>query len=70
MALSALPKTFDIQEKQKGWFPHLFNIPENQNYIGAWPDAWYYNPSSMKPDVKKEFYRWYNQQLSKVRKYK
>jgi hypothetical protein len=28
---------------QKGDFPHFFNTPENQNYIGKWPDLSYYS---------------------------
>jgi len=66
MPLSALPDTFGINDTQKGWFPFLFNLSENQNYIGKWPDAWFYNVGSMKPEAKKEFYKWYNEQSHKV----
>ena len=41
-SLSAFYKTFDINEKKKGFFPHLFNTDDNQNYNGTWPDASYY----------------------------
>ena len=37
MGLSKFPKTFGINELKKGYFPHLFNKPENQNYIGPYP---------------------------------
>ena len=37
MALSKLPKTFGIEEFQKGYFPHFFNMPEYQSYIGSVP---------------------------------
>ena len=33
MALKNLPKAFGF-EGQKGDFPHFFNTPDNQNYIG------------------------------------
>ncbi len=38
MGLSKIPKTFNLKELKKGFFPHLFNIPENQNYIGPMPE--------------------------------
>lgn len=33
MGLAKLPKAFGFQG-QKGDFPHFFNLPENQHYIG------------------------------------
>ena len=36
-ALATLPKTFGFSELKKGYFPHLFNIPGNQNYVGQGP---------------------------------
>jgi hypothetical protein len=38
MGLSKIPKTLNLKELKKGFFPHLFNIPENQNYIGPMPE--------------------------------
>lgn len=67
MALSALPKAFDEPELEKGFFPHLFNIEQNWNYIGEWPDAYYYSPASMNQNKRDVFYNWYNQQIGKVR---
>lgn len=66
MPLAALPKAFGEPELCKGYFPHLFNRVENQNYVGPWPDAYYYSPATMKEPVKQDFYKWYNQQTSKV----
>lgn len=59
--LSSFPKTFglDQSEFKKGFFPHLFNIPENQNYIGTYPDKSFYQPEKMKPSQAKEFDEWY-----------
>ena len=37
MPLSAFPKTFGLTELKKGYFPHKFNIPEHQNYVGIVP---------------------------------
>ena len=34
MPLSAFPKTFGLTELKKGYFPHKFNIPEHQTYVG------------------------------------
>ena len=42
MALSEFSKTFWISELKKGFFPHKFNFPSNQNYIGTYPSADYY----------------------------
>ena len=32
--LALFPKTFGLKELKKGYFPHLFNKPENQDYVG------------------------------------
>lgn len=61
MALAALPKTFGIPQLAKGYFPHLFNTAENENYTGQYPDASYYDPGNMKPDEKIKFESWYTQ---------
>lgn len=42
--LSAFPKTFGIKELKKGYLPHLFNLPKNQNYVGILPSKDYYMP--------------------------
>jgi len=40
-SLSKLAKDFGVPE-EKGYFPHLFNKPENQNYVGPLPDESFY----------------------------
>ena len=35
--LKSLPETYNI-DTLKGYFPHHFNRPENQNYIGSIPN--------------------------------
>jgi len=37
MALDKFSKTFEIKELKKGFFPHGFNLEENQKYVGVWP---------------------------------
>jgi hypothetical protein len=36
MRLADFPKTFGLNELAKGYFPHLFNRKENQNYVGPY----------------------------------
>ena len=50
MKLADFPKTFGLTELEKGYFPHLFNRAENQDYVGPMPDVKYYDPNSMSPD--------------------
>ncbi len=35
------------------------------NYIGDWPDAYFYDPANMKPAMRDEFYKWHRQQQGK-----
>ena len=51
MPLSAFPKTFGLRELKKGFFPHLFNTPDNHNYRGPMPAAEYYMPEGMNVDT-------------------
>ena len=62
IALSKLPKAFGLEELTKGFFPHLWNTLENQNYVGAIPDASFYGPDQMSQTKRAEFYEWYNEQ--------
>ena len=63
-ALQTLPGTFGLEELKKGYFPHLFNIPENQNYIGSMPPKYYYDPDHMKPEIRTEFLTWYDERVA------
>ena len=62
MLLSALPKAYGLTEIEKGSFPHLFSIPENQNYIGELPPLSSYSPDTMSVIERKKFLEWYNDQ--------
>lgn len=64
MPLSAFPKTFGLTELKKGFFPHLFNTPDHQTYVGELPEKKDFMPDTMSKDKKKEFDTWYAQQPS------
>lgn len=66
MALSALPKAFNLTELKKGYFPYFFDTPENEDYVGPWPDALHYRPEKMSPAAKVDFEKWYDGQKDKV----
>jgi G:T-mismatch repair DNA endonuclease (very short patch repair protein) len=61
MALSRLPAAFGLPDLCKGTFPHLFNLPENQTYVGTYPDADYYSPDDMSEEGRASFFEWYEQ---------
>ena len=60
--LAAFPTTFDIKETKKGYFPHAFNTPQNQGYVGSIPAMHYYDPEGMKSQDKTKFEEWYRVQ--------
>ena len=61
--LSAFSVTFNLNELKKGFFPHLFNIPAHQNYIGRIPDLEFYDPDSLMSSRKDELLRWHSNQV-------
>ena len=63
MSLSKFPKTFGMPELCKGYFPHLFNKEENQDYIDSIPPVAYYSPNTMKPEAREAFLAWHNEQV-------
>ena len=66
MPLSAFPKTFGLTELKKGYFPHLFNHPDHQTYVGPVPALDYYMPETMSPEDKQALETWHQQQRDKV----
>ena len=60
--LLAFPKTFRLTELRKGYFPHKFNIPENQEYVGSIPAQDYCMPETMTPKRRQEFETWLQEQ--------
>jgi hypothetical protein len=61
-ALTKMPSAFGLSELKKGYFPHFFNTAANQNYVGHYPAAHYYNPDDMSVANRQAFYTWYEQQ--------
>lgn len=61
MSLSKLPKTFGLKELAKGYFPHLFNTIEHQDYVGPLPDKSFYSPDTMSSSERANFLMWYEQ---------
>ena len=59
MALSEFANSFELNELKKGFFPHSFNKPENQSYIGSYPDKKFYEPEFFNLKEKLEFDEWY-----------
>ncbi|KMQ82024.1 putative dna polymerase-like protein, partial [Lasius niger] len=59
MPLAKLPVSFGLTELKKGFFPHLFNTPENQSYVGPLPEAKYYSPDTMQTPTRQAFLTWY-----------
>ena len=63
MPLASFPATFNLTELKKGFFPHLFNTPENQQYVGRIPDLEFYDPDGMMPAKKEELLHWHDEQV-------
>ena len=40
MPLASFSSTFNLTELKKGFFPHLFNTPDHQQYVGRIPPIW------------------------------
>ena len=38
-SLASFPRAFELVDLKKGFFPHLFNTPENQSYVGPIPPS-------------------------------
>ena len=63
MALARFPETFDRNELRKGYFPHMFNKDDKQDYVGPIPETHYYLPNTMKPEARQEFLQWHAEQV-------
>ena len=58
--LKGLSKSYDI-DTLKGDFPHKFNKPENQNYVGPIPDESYYGVDNMSSKAYESFKPWHEE---------
>ena len=63
MSLAKFPKTFGETELCKGYFPHLFNKEENQDYVGPIPCQNDYGVNFMKPEAREAFQAWHKEQV-------
>ena len=62
MALSKIPKSLELSELKKGYFPHYFNTESNQNVeLDKLPDLHYYDPDSMSEQGREQFLKWYGE---------
>ena len=66
MPLSAFPKTFGLTELCKGYFPHKFNHPNHQTYVGPVPALDYYMPETLAPKDRQALETWHQQQRDQV----
>ena len=64
MPLKSFPKTFGMDELNKGYFPHYFNKECNKNYVGSIPSKKHYGYNQTKPDKRTRFLKWYDDRVS------
>ncbi len=60
--LAKLPEMFGLEDIVKGDFPHKFNTPENQDYIGRIPAIEYYGVGNNNVKNAMKFEGWYAEQ--------
>jgi hypothetical protein len=63
-SLSSMPKMFGFEELNKGYFPHYFNLPNFQDYIGPIPDKEWFGYMEKKPEEQEKFLAWYEKQVA------
>ena len=62
--LAAFSATFNLTELHKGFFPHAFNVMQNQTYRGPMPPRVDYDPDSMTESKRREFNVWYDTRVA------
>ena len=65
MKLAALPGAYGETELKKGYFPHFFNSPENQEYVGPYPPPEAYGAENMTEKDRAAFLHWHREQEGK-----
>ena len=63
MPLASFAETFNLTELKKGFFPHEFNLPHHQNYMGSIPGIEFFDPDGMSEKKKKELVNWHAEQV-------
>jgi hypothetical protein len=66
MKLAKIPEAFGLKELAKGFFPHLFNTKENQNYEGPYPALEFYGYDFMSSNDRKKLAEWHASKCSEV----
>ena len=69
MSLAKFPKTFGQDELCKGYFPHMLNKDENQNYVGPIPCQNDYGVNFMRPGEREAFMAWHDEQVANNYRY-
>ncbi|XP_026288119.2 uncharacterized protein LOC113213310 [Frankliniella occidentalis] len=64
MPLSAMPKSFGLDELKKGYWPFMANKPEYYQYEGPVLERELYCVSNMKSKAASDFNAWYEKQVS------
>ena len=59
MKLAKIPEAFGLQELCKGYFPHLFNTKNHQNYVGPYPGLEFYGYEYMSVGERKKLAEWH-----------
>ena len=67
--LADFPKTFNLQEFKKGFFPHEFNLPHHQEYVGQIPEIEFFDPDGLSEKKRNELQRWHAKQVRDNVKY-
>lgn len=65
MPFSAFPKTFGVTKLKKWYFPHKFNTPKNQAYVGNAPAIDYNMLKALSPQGRQEFKTWHQERRKK-----
>ena len=63
MPLASFAETFNLMELKKGFFPHQFNLPHHQSYVGQIPGIEFFDPDGMSEKKKKELEEWHADQV-------
>ena len=63
MLLALFPAAFNLTELKKGFFPHEFNLPQHQSYVGQIPALEFFDPDAMSEKKKKELQEWHAEQV-------
>lgn len=60
MRLSKTPAALGFEDVKKGYFPHLFNTTEHAEYVGPYPEPYFYGYDNMSDKERTDFMQWYN----------